>query len=807
MVKRKIVVSERDNIATVFEDERAVEFIINRGSMLLGDVYLATVENILPSIDAAFVNVGSDKMGFLHSSDVNMGKGDLRNRLQPKQQVLVQIMKEPTGHKGPRVTTNISLPGRFLVLMPESKGISISRKIEQASERSRLKTLVSSLKPPGVGIIIRTEADQQKESDIQEDLETLLERWQNIVSMSDSSQCPALLYRDQDLLYRVIREAVSDDVREIWVDTPFGASRAQQLLSNWNLDKNIKVQQYTGQQSIMVGMGVEREIKLAVQTKVPMQSGGYLYIQPTEALTVIDVNSGKFTSLQSQAETIRLTNLEAVKEIARQLRLRNIGGMIIVDFIDMETRADKLEMMQALEDALAPDKAKPQIGQLSDLGLVELTRHRQGQALSEIFTRRCIACNGSGHAVEDFSWATPAGETARFRPGFNRQGFQPNSPQQRKPFGHPQHQQQGNRRPGGPANQAVPSANQNLAIKPMLQQITVALTERPVDTTPLIFKTKADLAAAEAATPTPSKVELPLDELLKQRFVQRMGLRLSSVVHAGITPPESNNSLARLNPKSNNVLTLIRMVQTTGGAMGGEAMMDDMDDDDVETYGNEGGSPTGEAQPPYRGGRVDMQPHEQRHTRERYRQPAEGDMDTGADDDEDDDDTLTSPLMQEDMPSGGSAYAPHRSSERSMRPPTVPRTFGAEEEDNNALSAQPALLGANGQRRRGRPPKPSTLLQPPRAPQRSLPFNAAESIDDMDDDDASMALPSETALFMPNGLQNYVFADEDDDALPQDVERMGSEDSATKRISAVPTTKRRRGRPPKNRPTPPSPLV
>jgi Rne/Rng family ribonuclease len=588
MSKRKIVVSERDNLATVFEDDQAVEFIINRGSMLLGDVYLATVENILPSIDAAFVNVGGDKMAFLHSSDVHMGKGDLRNRLQPKQQIVVQIMKEPTGHKGPRVTTNISLPGRFLVLMPESKGISISRKIEQPAERSRLKSLVSSVKPQGVGIIIRTEADQQKESDIQEDLETLLERWQNIVSMTDTSKPATLLYRDQDLLYRVIREAVSDEVRELWVDTPFGASRAQQLLSNWNLDRNLKVQQYTGTQSILVAMGVEREIKLALQTKVPLPNGGYLYIQPTEALTVIDVNSGKFTSLQSQAETIRLTNLEAVKEIARQLRLRNIGGMIIIDFIDMESRTDKLQMMESLEEALAPDKAKPQVGQLSDLGLVELTRHRQGQALSEMFTRRCIACNGAGHAMEEFTWAAPSGEN-RFKPGFNRGGFQ--QQHGRKPIGHSGANQPnaGNRRFGGnPGGMQQPgNANQGLALKPVLQQITVSLTERPIDTTPLIFKHKQGTIGGanggvngDKAEP---KIEQPLEDMLKDKLVKTIGTRYASMVQVGITPPEANGIVSRLCPKNTDVLTLLRTLQTTG------VVLDDIDDEDMDNFAENGG--------------------------------------------------------------------------------------------------------------------------------------------------------------------------------------------------------------------------
>lgn len=414
MVKRKVVISERDNIATLFEGDKAIEFIINRGEMLLGDVYLAEVENILPSIDAAFVNVGSDKMGFLHSSDVQ-GKGELKTRLHPKQWVIVQVMKEPTGHKGPRVTTNLSLPGRFLVLMPESKGVSISRKIETQAERSRLKSVCSLLKSSGVGVIIRTEAQGQSETDIQEDFDVLMERWQNIVAMADAAKPPNLLYRDQDLLYRVIREMVTEDVDELIVDTSFGTQRAQQLLQNWNLDKSIKVTQYTGQVSIMVAKGVEREIRAALQTKVPLPSGGYLYIQPTEALCVVDVNSGRFTSLQSQADTIRITNLESAKEIARQLRLRNIGGMIVVDFIDMDARADKLAVLQAFETELSPDKAKPQVGQLTDLGLVEMTRHRQGQALSEIFGNVCPVCNGSGQSNSAFNWASTSAELPDYR--------------------------------------------------------------------------------------------------------------------------------------------------------------------------------------------------------------------------------------------------------------------------------------------------------------------------------------------------------------------------------------------------------
>lgn len=408
-IEKKIVIAERDNIAAVLENKKVTDFFIHRGEVLLGDVYLATVDNILPSIDAAFVNVGTDKMGFLHAEDI-MGKGTLKEKLSPKQKLVVQVVKEPTGHKGPRVTTEISLPGRFLVLMPYEPGVSVSKKIENSRERARLKSIVNLIKPVGVGVIIRTEAEGQTEADIQEDLEILLEKWNNIITSAETLNPPSLIYRDQDLLYRVIREACTDDVNEIIVDTPFALNRVQSILQNWHMSKGIQVTLYKGTEPLLIAMDIHKEIKAALNVKVNMPSGGYLFIQQTEALTVIDVNSGKFISSATQDETILKTNIEAVHEIARQLRLRNIGGMVIIDFIDMMSRADKLAMLEELEIALEPDKAKPQVGQLSDLGLVELTRHRQGQSLSEIFTKKCPHCQGGGYSMIDFNFATPTAE-------------------------------------------------------------------------------------------------------------------------------------------------------------------------------------------------------------------------------------------------------------------------------------------------------------------------------------------------------------------------------------------------------------
>lgn len=393
-MKKSLVISEQDSIAAILENERVVEFFVNRGELLLGDIYSATVENILPGIDAAFVNLGKDKMGFLHANDVP-GQGLLKERLVPKQKLLVQITKEPTGHKGPRVSTAISLPGRFLVLVPEERGVSISRRISEARERARLKSVVNLMKPPGVGLIIRTEAKAQGEGELFEDFEQLWDRWQTVVSEGEASIGPTLIYRDQDLLYRVIRDAYSNDVSEIICDSQDGQKRAQEYLQGW-AGRTTRVTYHTGEDSLLVSKGVDKEIEAALSDRVELPSGGHLNIQPTEALTVIDVNSGRFTSSRTQAETVRRTNVEAAQEIPRQLRLRNIGGMVIVDFIDMDSRKDQQQVLEVFQRVLEEDRAKPQVGQLSDLGLVELTRRRQGQSLRELFTVHCTGCSGLG---------------------------------------------------------------------------------------------------------------------------------------------------------------------------------------------------------------------------------------------------------------------------------------------------------------------------------------------------------------------------------------------------------------------------
>ena len=394
---KSLIISERDKIAAIMEGERAVEFFIHRGDLILGDIYTAKVENIMPSIDAVFVNLGNNRMGFLHASDIP-GQGNLNDRVQPNQKLLVQIVKEPTSNKGPRVNTGISLPGRFLVLTTENTSVSVSRKIVDYQERNRLKAMVSLLKPPGVGIVVRTEAEGKDEYDLEEDFKMLWDLWKEISDKHENNKYPGLVYRDQDFIYRVIRDAYTAEIDEVVMDTAPGQVKAQQILKNWT-GKDVEITLHK-EGNILSARGVEREILTALQTKVELPSGGYLFIQTTEAMSVIDVNSGRFTTSRTLRETVLKTNLEAAHEVGRQLKLRNIGGVIVVDFIDMDERKDQINVLEAFENALMSDRAKPQIGQLSDLGLVELTRRRQGQSLQEIFGHQCQNCHGTGLVFE-----------------------------------------------------------------------------------------------------------------------------------------------------------------------------------------------------------------------------------------------------------------------------------------------------------------------------------------------------------------------------------------------------------------------
>lgn len=402
-MQQQIVIAEQLRIAAVLHDDRVDELVVAQGRYQIGDVYLGTVENVLPGIDAAFVNIGeSEKNGFIHVTDLGplrlrKGAGGITELLEPRQKVLVQVMKEPTGTKGPRLTGNLALPGRFLVLQPHGQGVNISRRISSENERNRLRALGVLIKPPGAGLLIRTEAESVSEELLIDDLEALLRQWEAIQQAAETANPPVLLNRDEDFIHRVLRDLYSPELVRVVVDSPEAVARANAFLGADHANVLVEANPEPGE--ILETFKVNAAIRDALKPRVDLPSGGYIIIEPTEALTVIDVNSGSFTRSANARETVLWTNCESAVEIARQLKLRNIGGVVIVDFIDMDSRRDQLQLLEHFTQALADDSARPQIAQLTELGLVELTRKRQGQNIYELFGRACPSCGGLGHVA------------------------------------------------------------------------------------------------------------------------------------------------------------------------------------------------------------------------------------------------------------------------------------------------------------------------------------------------------------------------------------------------------------------------
>ncbi len=398
---QQIVIAEQMRIAALLTDERIDELIVAQGSYQIGDIFLGTIENVLPGIDAAFVNIGeSEKNGFIHVNDLGplrlkKATAGITELLEPKQKVLVQVMKEPTGSKGPRLTGNIALPGRYLVLQPYGQGVNISRRISTESERNRLRALGVLVKPPSSGLLIRTEAEDIAEEFLIDDLENLFKQWELIQQASESCTPPILLNRDEDFIHKILRDNIGQNVKQIIVDKAEAIGRIKSFIGKDN--KEITIELHNDTQNILEKYRVISTINDALKPRVELPSGGYIIIEPTEALTVIDVNSGSFTRSSNSRETVLWTNCEAAIEIARQLKLRNIGGVIIVDFIDMDTRRDQLQLLEHFTSAINGDSARPQIASLTELGLVELTRKRQGQNIYELFGKTTPNTEGQGN--------------------------------------------------------------------------------------------------------------------------------------------------------------------------------------------------------------------------------------------------------------------------------------------------------------------------------------------------------------------------------------------------------------------------
>ena len=420
-MKREILISAtpQETRVAILEDEVLVELMVDRpdAERLVGDIYLGQVQAVLPGMQAAFVDIGTDKAAFLHVSDVededeedadDEEEGDERKndrrRLRPIQdliqkgeKVMVQASKEPIGTKGPRVTTHISLPGRFLVYMPQSTHIGVSRKIEQREERARLRALARDVVPEGAGgVIIRTVGEELTRETFEREFTTLHETWKKIQRRAKSARPPALVHREAKLTSGIIRDVFTQKVDALVVDSKEVFNEIRQYLDGVDPALMERVQLYADPVPLFDKYGIEEAIREAFQRRVDLPSGGYIIIEPTEALVSIDVNTGRYTGKKDPEKTILKTNIDAAKEVARQLRLRDIGGIIVVDFIDMESRSSQDRVLQELRQHLARDRARTRAFQVSELGLIQMTRQRVRPSLFQSLTEPCMYCGGSG---------------------------------------------------------------------------------------------------------------------------------------------------------------------------------------------------------------------------------------------------------------------------------------------------------------------------------------------------------------------------------------------------------------------------
>jgi ribonuclease G len=389
---------------------------------IAGNVYKGKVMKVLPGMQAAFVDIGLEKSAFLYVGDVFDSASEytpmmddegleleietkrkrshstqIEDLLQEGQEILVQVSKEPISTKGARVTTYISIPGRYLVMMPGVNHIGVSRRIENGEERKRLREIVGRLRRPNTGYIIRTASQGRSEDEFTADIEFLGRLWDTIQKKKERTSAPALMHNELDLVFRVIRDVFTRDVDKMVIDSPDEYQRVREFLDSYIPQLSRRVKPFDGDDPIFDHYGVEIEISRALGRKVWLKSGGYIIVDRSEALTAIDVNTGRYVGKRTLEDTILKTNLEAVREIAYQLRLRNIGGIIILDFIDMEREDNRRKVYSALQEALASDKAKTTISHISPIGLIEMTRKRIRESLGRTLCEPCPYCDGRGY--------------------------------------------------------------------------------------------------------------------------------------------------------------------------------------------------------------------------------------------------------------------------------------------------------------------------------------------------------------------------------------------------------------------------
>ncbi|HWP46889.1 MAG TPA: Rne/Rng family ribonuclease [Candidatus Limnocylindrales bacterium] len=431
-MSREIIVNStpRQTRVALLEDGQLVEIYIERAQdrRIVGNVYKGRVTRVLPGMQAAFVDIGLKKDAFLYVLDVynnleeyetteveeeedagvDAGDEDLepfkmsssstsiQELLKEGQEIVVQVSKEPLGTKGARVTSHITLPGRFLVYMPTVEHIGVSRRIASDAERSRLRKLIKKFKPPNCGFIVRTVGEGKGEEEFKNDMEFLIKLWESIKKKSENSTAPCLLHEDLDLVFRTIRDLFNSDVEKMVLDSEREYQRCLEFVDTLMPHLTDRVKLFVKDVPIFDHYGIESELEKALRKKIWLKSGGYIVIEQTEALVAIDVNTGKYVGKKNLEDTIVKTNLEAVSEIVRQIRLRDLGGIIILDFIDMELEENKKKVLNALERKLREDRSRTNVLQLSELGLVEMTRKRVKQSLEKTLCEPCSYCDGRG---------------------------------------------------------------------------------------------------------------------------------------------------------------------------------------------------------------------------------------------------------------------------------------------------------------------------------------------------------------------------------------------------------------------------
>lgn len=434
-----LINSTREEVrVAILEGGQVVEFYVERrgGASLVGNIYKGRIVKVLPGMQSAFVDIGLERAAFLYVGDIvimdempsqfnaynheKMGSPEnqrfsegvdsvherfyikptslsINEIIQEGQEILVQVAKDPIGTKGARVTSHVTLPGRYVVYMPTVEHIGVSRRITDENERHRLKQIAEDLKPKGGGIIIRTASEGASEEELRKDLEFLIKLWNNILLKMETSRAPSLLYTEFDLVLRTVRDMMDQNIERLIIDSEEDYNRVFEFVSNYFPKLADRIELYDGNEPLFDAFGVEVDISRAMGRKVWLKSGGYIVIDQTEAMTVIDVNTGKFVGKESLEDTILKTNLEAVKEIAYQIRLRNLGGIIIIDFIDMDKPENRQKVFNAFVDMLKRDRVKSTVFNISDLGLIQMTRKRVRESITRILCEPCPYCDGKGY--------------------------------------------------------------------------------------------------------------------------------------------------------------------------------------------------------------------------------------------------------------------------------------------------------------------------------------------------------------------------------------------------------------------------